>query len=84
LGFGSNSKFLILGIHLQDAKEKTKNPVHGPTATFVGFQFEANDLIDYILVSENVTVVNYGVLTDVWDNNFPPSDHRPIVTDITF
>jgi endonuclease/exonuclease/phosphatase family metal-dependent hydrolase len=72
------------GIHLQDAKEKSKNPAHGPSATFIGFQFEANDQIDYILVTENITVINYGVLADVWDNNFPPSDHRPIIADVTF
>ncbi len=43
-------------------------------------------LIDYIFVSSPashpVVITHYGVLSDCLENEFPPSDHRPIVADI--
>jgi endonuclease/exonuclease/phosphatase family metal-dependent hydrolase len=72
------------GITLVDAKKFSKWPPHGPSHTFTGFEFEYNLTIDYIFVLNSCTVLHYAVLSDVWDNNFPPSDHRPVLADVEF
>jgi len=71
-------------ISLKNAKFVSKYPHHGPTGTFTGFKFEVKPpiLIDYIFVNNNVLVDRHGVLTDTFDDNYPPSDHRPIVCDV--
>jgi len=70
--------------NLVNAKFVSQLPHHGPTGTFTGFRFETRPpiLIDYIFVNNTVQVRTHGVLADVFDNDYPPSDHRPVVCDV--
>jgi len=70
---------------LKDSKYLSKNKPHGPTATFTDFHLGGPFvLIDHIFVrlDDKFKIVNYGVLSDIWDNNYTPSDHRPVVIDV--
>jgi hypothetical protein len=53
----------------------------------LGFKLkDKHVLIDYIFLhnpNNACAVKQYGVLTDVWDNTYTPSDHRPIVCDLS-
>lgn len=65
-----------------DAKRASQWPPHGPSHTFTGFDFFYQLTIDQIFVLSSCTVLDYAVLSDVWDNNFPPSDHQPVLVDV--
>ncbi|MDR1864883.1 MAG: endonuclease/exonuclease/phosphatase family protein [Bacteroidales bacterium] len=69
---------------LNDAFRVTEMPPYGPVGTFNGFKFDApmKDRIDYIFVGKQITVWKYAVLTDA-NNQRYPSDHQPVVADIT-
>lgn len=73
---------------LRNSKDISKFPPHGPTATFTDFDLKAHLVIDYIFVGsvagKKAVVEQYAVMNEVWDHNYPPSDHRPILSDITF
>lgn len=57
---------------------------HGPTSTWNGFERIFPDRrIDYIFVDSNLNVIQHGILADIRDGHFP-SDHLPVVADITF
>lgn len=48
------------------------------------YQWHGEDmfsLIDFILISERMTVLQEGVLADHWDGGYP-SDHSPVVADL--
>lgn len=66
--------------YLDDAKTVSKNPHHGPTFTFVGFDFVGipGRVIDYVFVNPKIEVLQHAVLTDNWDGIYP-SDHLPIL-----
>jgi endonuclease/exonuclease/phosphatase family metal-dependent hydrolase len=68
---------------LGDAYLVTKQPPYGPVGTFSGFKFNApfNERIDYIFVSNSISVLKYGVLTDAKDQRYP-SDHLPVVAKV--
>jgi len=70
---------------LQNAKYASATPHHGPTATFTGFKFEVKPpiLIDYMFVGPGVQVVRHGVLADIFGDGYAPSDHRPVVCDVS-
>ncbi|MGD9558836.1 MAG: endonuclease/exonuclease/phosphatase family protein [Mangrovibacterium sp.] len=70
---------------MQDSYEATKMPPYGPEGTFNGFNYQAplNNRIDYIFVSDQFSVLKYGVLTDSYDQKFP-SDHLPVVIKAAF
>lgn len=69
---------------LRDSKEIAKVDF-GPEGTFNAFHFDqpVTRRIDYIFVSENVKVNKYAVLSDNWDLKYP-SDHLPVLINITF
>ncbi|ALD20275.1 endonuclease/exonuclease/phosphatase family protein [Hymenobacter sp. DG25A] len=69
---------------LRDAYQITAQPPYGPTGTFNAFKLDAplTDRIDYIFVSQGITVLNYGVLTDSLRGRYP-SDHFPVVVTVT-
>lgn len=56
---------------------------YGPEFTFTGFAVSDRQgpRIDYILISEGISVDRYGVLTDQY-MGFYPSDHLPVVADV--
>ena len=68
--------------HLQDSKA-IANLVFGPTGTFNNFEFNIPVIrrIDYIFVSQSITVDKYAVLSDSWDCKYP-SDHLPVFVTI--
>eukprot|EP00026_Physarum_polycephalum_P009437 Phypoly_transcript_09561.p1 GENE.Phypoly_transcript_09561~~Phypoly_transcript_09561.p1 ORF type:complete len:170 (+),score=25.10 Phypoly_transcript_09561:571-1080(+) len=72
-------------LKLQNAKVVSATPHHGPTGTFTGFKFEVKPpiLIDYMFTSEGIGVERHGVLADTFGEGYAPSDHRPVVCDIT-
>jgi len=67
---------------LKNAKKIAKSTTIKDPSTFTGFTFHDEKIIDYFFVSENVNVTNYSVVGDVWEHNFPASDHRPITISI--
>lgn len=73
---------------MQNTKTASIRGHHGPNVTFTGFRFEEAICIDFIMMYEGennkIIVLHHGVLCDCWDNNYPPSDHRPVVADVIF
>ncbi|MFN2284823.1 MAG: endonuclease/exonuclease/phosphatase family protein [Anaerolineae bacterium] len=69
---------------LWDAKTQSATPHHGPSGTFHAFTGELRDRIDYIFVSDGVHVLRHAILADYWDGKRYPSDHMPVVADVTF
>jgi endonuclease/exonuclease/phosphatase family metal-dependent hydrolase len=67
-------------LELQDASKVSKFPHHGPSFTFVGFDFIGvpGRVIDYIFVNKKVDVTWHATLTDNWDGIYP-SDHLPVL-----
>lgn len=74
--------YRLLTAHLNDAKHVEGAKVYGPTGTFQDFVYDRPwadfEEIDYIFVSDDVTVEKVGVLTDNCDRRYP-SDHFPVV-----
>jgi len=70
---------------LLNAKFSSAAPHHGPFATFTGFNFEVKPpiLIDYMFVGPGVKVKRHGVLADTFEDGKAPSDHRPVVCDVS-
>jgi endonuclease/exonuclease/phosphatase family metal-dependent hydrolase len=69
----------------RDAFYATLQPPYGPIGTFNAFRLDhpMHRRIDYIFVTEGITVNRYGVLTDMRYGRFP-SDHFPVVIQATF
>ena len=70
---------------LKDSYHISAQPPYGTVGTFNAFRLNApmKDRIDYIWVSEGVAVNRYGVLNDVQYGRFP-SDHFPVMVNVTF
>ncbi len=70
---------------LNDSYEVAIQPPYGPVGTFNSFNINAEmkNRIDYVWVTKDVMVNKYGVLTDVQYGHFP-SDHFPVMVNITF
>lgn len=76
----------LLSESLNDTKKVSELKPFGPTGTFNGFKFNkpVSNRIDYIFTSKNnISVKKYAVLSDSKDCKYP-SDHLPVVVDITF
>ena len=68
------------GLELKDAVTVSKYPHHGPSFTFVGFDFIGvpGRVIDYIFVNQKIDVTWHATITDNWDGVYP-SDHLPVL-----
>lgn len=68
-----------------DALMLSRSPPFGPAGTFNGFDILHVDAapIDHVLVSSDVRVERYGVLTQ-HDAGRLPSDHYPVLADLSF
>lgn len=68
--------------HLRDSKAVSKL-VFGPSGTFNNFEFDkpVTRRIDFIFVSQGITVDKYAVLSDSWDCKYP-SDHLPVFVNL--
>jgi endonuclease/exonuclease/phosphatase family metal-dependent hydrolase len=49
-----------------------------------GSNLASMDIIDHIFVSPVFRVIRYGVLTDQYNGNKFPSDHNPVLAELTF
>ncbi|MDR8394021.1 endonuclease/exonuclease/phosphatase family protein [Aliifodinibius sp. S!AR15-10] len=86
----NSAPYNVITKTLADAFEHTSVPHSGPTATYLdeggGFSVsrgEGGRRIDYIFTNENVAVLRHGILSTFRDGRFP-SDHLPVVADVTF
>ncbi len=75
---------------MEDAYHSSKIPHYGPQATYMeedgGFSVASGKggrRIDYIFTNQKVNVVRHGILSTFRDGRFP-SDHLPVVADISF
>ena len=76
---------LELSKALNDSKMISQAEPFGPDATFGGFNIcePAKNRIDYIFISkENIIVNKYAVIVSVQENKYP-SDHFPVLVNIT-
>lgn len=66
-----------------DSRKISKTKPKGPSGTFTGFDIKSNPTqpIDYIFVSERISVLSHSTLSDSF-NGFLPSDHYPILVEI--
>lgn len=73
----------VITSELQDSRSITKEVPYGPIGTFNGFKFDSplKDRIDYVFVSKQIEVKQYGVLTDSKDQRYP-SDHLPVFVNL--
>ncbi len=69
--------------YLQDSKAIAKL-VFGPIGTFNNFEFDKSVTrrIDFIFVSQGISVNKYAVLSDSWDCKYP-SDHLPVLVKVS-
>lgn len=76
--------YRILSEQLEDGFYATEEPHHGPTSTWNGFEsVEPERRIDYIFVNSRVRVIKHAILSDTWNGRFP-SDHLPVLAELTF
>jgi endonuclease/exonuclease/phosphatase family metal-dependent hydrolase len=77
-GKGTSSRKLF------DSRKISQNTPSGPKGTFTGFDMTAipEQPIDYVFVSEKITVFNYAVLADKFEEKYP-SDHFPVLIEIS-
>lgn len=70
---------------LHDSYLISSQKPYGPVGTFSGFKITAKleNRIDYIFTDNRMKVLKYGVLTDMLYGRFP-SDHLPVVVDLTW
>ena len=75
----------VIKKEMKDSREVSSKAPYGPVGTFSGFNLnnELKRRIDYIFVSDGITVRKYAALSDIKDNRFP-SDHLPVVTEVEF
>ena len=69
---------------LRDSFNISRLPHHGVESTFFGFDARTEDpgeRIDFVFVSDGVTVLRHGTLTDFRDGRFP-SDHLPVLVEL--
>ncbi|MDQ4081118.1 MAG: endonuclease/exonuclease/phosphatase family protein [Gemmatimonadota bacterium] len=67
---------------LRDGFSVSRTGHYGPTSTWTAFRaIEPGRRIDYVLVSDDVTVLTHGILPDSWDGRFP-SDHLPVLASV--
>lgn len=70
---------------LNDSYDITELAPHGPIGTFNAFNWDMmpDRRIDYVFVSEQLTVKKYAVLSDNYGKKYP-SDHFPVFATIKF
>lgn len=72
------------GTRIKDAGHSSLNSNFGPTSTFNAFgPIQPKRKIDYVFVSEDMTVMEHGVLADQWDGLWA-SDHLPVLAEVYF
>lgn len=68
---------------LNDARVVATHGHHGPDATFTGYDPPpSGPRLDYLLVSDDVDVIQHATCTDLDPAGRFPSDHLPVVADL--
>lgn len=71
------------GSPLVDAREASPHRPHGPETTFTDFEsLQPGTRIDHVFVA-GLPVAHYGVAADRGGNGWFPSDHLPVVVDLS-
>ncbi len=75
---------IITNTAFKDAQSITETAHCGPAGTFSTFSISSKmgNRIDYIFVTSKFKVWQHGALTDS-NNGFYPSDHLPVLTEVT-
>ena len=70
---------------MNDSRDISETKPFGASGTFNGFKYNeaVMPLIDYVFVSNDISVKKYAVLTDSRDSKYP-SDHFPVCVEIKF
>jgi endonuclease/exonuclease/phosphatase family metal-dependent hydrolase len=70
---------------MRDARQASKAPPYGPSATFNGFHVDQapTERIDYVFVDRHFDVLKYAALSDSLAQRYP-SDHFPVVARVVF
>lgn len=69
---------------LTDAHRISKHPHHGPSTSMTDFKdLVPEKKIDHVFVSNGVEVVNHGTCSDTYEEGCYPSDHLPVVVDVS-
>jgi endonuclease/exonuclease/phosphatase family metal-dependent hydrolase len=69
---------------LKDSREMCQTKPYGMEGSSGGFDVKLMPrIIDYIFINEKVTVMRHGILSDSF-GLFYPSDHLPVLAEITF
>ncbi len=72
-------------VKLNDAKQRSLLPHHGPARTSNGFDLETLKTeaapIDYIFIGNGIDVLKHATLSDTFDGYFP-SDHMPVLAEL--
>jgi endonuclease/exonuclease/phosphatase family metal-dependent hydrolase len=79
---GEPIQTLIRDSHLQDARALVDERV-GPLATFHDFEGIHDECIDHVFVSPDIGVTRFETVTNAEEGKYP-SDHFPVVADLTF
>lgn len=75
---------IITAAGLEDAFGVSRVPHHGPTSTWNAFKaIEPGRRIDFIFVRGTIDVHRHAILSDTIDGGRFPSDHLPVVADIS-
>jgi len=73
------------GRTMADTAETSQAPAHGPTTSMTDFTNLIPDKkIDHVLVSPDIEVLQQGTCSDMYDNGRFPSDHLPVIADLSF
>lgn len=72
------------GRTLRDAATIAENPLHGPSTSMSDFNNLIPDKqIDHVLVTPEIDVRQHGTCSDMYDNGRFPSDHLPVIADLS-
>ena len=82
MGLGESIR-LAKGV-LRDSFDLTETPHTGPVCTSHGYKPPATRRIDYIFVSEHVSVERFEVIDNFTDTDTASSDHFPLRAEISF
>jgi hypothetical protein len=69
-------------VSANEITKKRKNSKLTTHCTFSNNNENKNETIDFILVTPEIIVKQWGILNDTLTNNFNPSTHRPVVADL--
>ncbi|QLG64005.1 endonuclease/exonuclease/phosphatase family protein [Halorarum salinum] len=69
---------------LTDTHRISKHPHHGPSTSMTDFgNLIPQKKIDHVLVSPGAEVINHGSCSDTYGDGRYPSDHLPVVADVS-